>query len=192
MNDAERVELRSRLREERRRLGPGALSRASAGACARLGALAELTGPGRIASYQPADGELDPNAGLALLRRRGWVVHLPVVRGSGAMVFVRWTDGARLVPNRFGIPEPAAAAGDVCDVAELDVVVVPCVAADPFGNRLGFGAGYYDRALAAVRHARRPLLVGVVHDAAVVDRLPAQEWDVPLDVIVTDERVLRP
>ena len=69
------------------------------------------------------------------------------------------------------------------------MVVVPCVAVDPSGNRLGFGAGYYDRALAGPSPVIR---LGVAFEVQVVDRIEPAPWDVPLDVVVTESRVIRP
>jgi 5-formyltetrahydrofolate cyclo-ligase len=123
------------------------------------------------------------------LRALGWAVFLPVIGPERSMRFAGWADGGRLAVNRHGIEEPAAPAETVA-ARELDLIIVPCVAVDPAGNRLGFGAGYYDRALAAgedpamVSSRPRPLLVGVVHDIQVAPALPRQPWDVPLDVVV--------
>jgi 5-formyltetrahydrofolate cyclo-ligase len=113
------------------------------------------------------------------------------------MHFARWDEDAALVPNRFGIDEPAPPLEDVAP-AELDVVLVPCVAVDADGNRVGFGAGFYDRAFArpdtgpdATTPPRRAVLVGVVHDVQLVDRIEPDPWDVPMDLIVTGSRVVR-
>ena len=66
---------------------------------------------------------------------------------------------------------------------------MPCVAVDPDGHRLGFGAGYYDRALAGAAATAR---IGVAFEVQVVDRLEPAPWDVPLDVVVTEARTIRP
>ena len=69
------------------------------------------------------------------------------------------------------------------------MVVVPCVAVDRSGNRLGFGAGYYDRALAAP--GGRPVTVAAVFDVQLVEAVPARDWDVPMQVVVTQSSVIR-
>jgi 5-formyltetrahydrofolate cyclo-ligase len=104
------------------------------------------------------------------------------------MVFSAWERDTALRPNRFGIGEPAEVAP--VPVEDLDVVVVPAVAVDRLGHRLGFGAGYYDRALAA----RGPgtLLVAAVFSVQVVDSITPEPWDVPVDVVVTEAGVIRP
>jgi 5-formyltetrahydrofolate cyclo-ligase len=185
-------DLRTRLRGERRSLPADDRLRASAEIAARLGALRELVGGGTLGTYLPTDGELDPNHGLAELRRRGWRPYLPTIGRQRSMRFAEWTTSTDLVANRFGIAEPDVGDGERIDAVALDVVIVPCVAVDPSGNRLGFGAGYYDRALAGVLDGSAgPVRIGVAYDAAVVDELAPRPWDVPVNLIVTERRVLR-
>ncbi len=143
---------------------------------------------GAAALSLPTDGEVDLTGLFPELRRAGWTITLPVVGGAGpTMRFVVWTAEARLRPNRFGIDEPEA--GLEVPIADLDVVVVPAVAVDADGHRLGFGGGFYDRALAD----RRPdtLLVAAVHDVQLIDRVPAADHDVRMDVVVTPSRTIR-
>lgn len=149
--------------------------------------------PGRrpeqtVGWYLPIDGELDPGGAAGRLRARGWTLLLPVVGADRDMSFVRWEPGDELIENRFGIAEPARSDRPRLAASDLDVVLVPCVAVDPAGNRLGFGAGFYDRALAGTDAVR----IGLAFEVQVVDRLEPEPWDVPLDVIVTEERTLRP
>jgi 5-formyltetrahydrofolate cyclo-ligase len=185
--------LRQRLREHRRARDPLTRRDAARALAANLLALPELRAGGRIATYLPADGELDPNVALDELRSRGWQAYLPIVGAGRSMRFAEWVPGATLTPNRYGIPEPPLDTGSGAEGAEhLDVVLVPSVAIDRRGNRLGMGAGYYDRALAAASSAHiRPVLVGVVLDDAVMDELDPDPWDVPVDLAVSERRVLR-
>lgn len=192
-------------RQARRSLEPEARSHAEASIASLVAALDELGRPGRIGWYHATDGEVDLVDLVPMLRRRGWQVFLPVIGMANSMSFMEWPAGGRLVPNRFGILEPApdpgpgavgpgavgpAAVGPAAvGAAALDVVVVPCVAVDPSGHRLGFGAGYYDRALAEALEVTR---LGVVFEVQVVERIDPARWDVPLDVVVTEERVIRP
>jgi 5-formyltetrahydrofolate cyclo-ligase len=136
----------------------------------------------------PTDGEADVATLAPALRSAGWTIALPVV-GSGdepTMHFAVWEDGAELLANRYGIPEPTG--GGTVPVGDLDVVIVPAVAVDPEGHRLGFGAGYYDRAL--VDRRADSLLVAAVHDAQFVDHVPVDDHDVHVDVVVTPERTI--
>lgn len=151
--------------------------------------------PGSIALSLPTDGEVDLHGVVAPLRDRGWRLLLPVIGAARTMELVEWAPGTALEPNRFGVLEPTPGTGSVTQVDDVDVVVLPCVAVDEQGNRLGFGAGYYDRLLepsAARALEARPLRVGAVFDVQMTDVIEPAPWDVPLDVVVTETRVLRP
>ena len=147
----------------------------------------------RIAFYLASDGELDP---LPLLRSAvamGKQCLLPVLHplGHRRLWFARWKPGEPLRPNRYGIPEPADRRYTLsgCD---LDLVIVPLVAFDQQGNRLGMGGGYYDRTFAPCRNrSRRPLLIGWAHALQEVPELPARPWDIPLDGLVTEQGIRR-
>lgn len=192
MTDA--PDLRRELRLARNRLSADELAAASERVTGQLRSVLDERAPGRLATYVAADGELDPNVGAEQLRAAGWVLHLPVLTGRWSMTFVEWHRHDVLVENRYGILEPPTDPEHVARAAtELDVVLVPSVALDGAGNRMGMGAGFYDRALEGLRaSADRPLLVGIAHDAAVVDSLEPAPWDVPVDVVLTDRRLLRP
>jgi 5-formyltetrahydrofolate cyclo-ligase len=188
------ADLRQELRRARRKLTGAELAAASERVAAELTSLLGAQRPGRIATYLASDGELDPNVAAAQLRAAGWELHLPVLVGRWSMTFVEWIEHAELVENRYGIPEPRTDVEHAARrAAELDVVLLPAVALDGSGNRMGMGAGFYDRTLEGVRgRDRAPLLVGIAHDAALVDALEPAPWDVPVDVVLTDRRVLRP
>ena len=104
------------------------------------------------------------------------------------MHFARWNgDPQRLKANRFGILEPMVDSREWLDAAQLDVILLPLVAFDRRGHRLGSGAGYYDRAL-ALRAGRPapPLLVGLAHSCQEVQLIPAEPWDIPMDAVATE------
>ncbi len=105
------------------------------------------------------------------------------------MEFARLGPRPRLKKNRFGIPEPPSFRRERRQGRRLDFVVVPLVAFDRAGRRLGMGGGYYDRAFAG---ARRPVLAGLAYAFQQVPRLPERSWDVPMDLIVTEREVVRP
>ena len=135
-----------------------------------------------LALYWPADGEPDIRAIAAHARVHGKRVYLPVVGRGGRMDFVPWLDGAKLRPNRYGIPEPLGA--HRLRASQLDLVIMPLVAFDAAGHRLGMGGGYYDRALRGRR--RRPFLAGAAFSLQQVPRVPQQPWDVPLHAVITE------
>jgi 5-formyltetrahydrofolate cyclo-ligase len=141
----------------------------------------------RVAAYLAGPGEFDPAPLLAALHRRG--VRLLVPRLSrvhpAGMGFAPLA--APLHRNRYGLLQPAAPPS--CSLQTVDVVLVPLVAFDATGARLGMGGGFYDRALAFRRrrqHWRGPLLIGVAFAEQRVQRIPVLPWDVHLDAVLTD------
>lgn len=144
---------------------------------------------GSLATYHPVHDELDVTSLVARWRASGWLVHLPRVTSApgkpAAMEFAQWAPDEPLALNRFGIAEPT---GESTVTDELEIIVVPCVAFDDRGTRVGFGSGFYDRALAGAHDA---LIVGVGFEVQRVALIRRRSWDVPLDVVVTDAGVQR-
>lgn len=150
----------------------------------------------RIAAYIGADGELDPAPLFPIIQCRRKQLYLPVLRPHPQLKlwFVQHPDGGELIGNRFGIPEPPLEHHRICLPWALDLVLLPLVAFDAECNRMGMGGGFYDRTLAYLRRRNtwhRPRLVGVAHECQRVERLPLNEWDVPLERVITESRVYR-
>jgi len=184
---ASKSELRRRFRALRRGLSAPERERRERGLNRRLlAALGEQ--PRRLViAYWPHDGEPDTRPALAALTLTGTTVALPVL-GPGDddfMDFRTWTPGAALAPNRYGIPEPAT--GAAVDPARADVLLLPLVAWDRDGGRLGMGKAFYDRTLAPLRGAAAPRRIGVAFAFQETRRLAVDPWDVPLHAVVTDE-----
>lgn len=140
-----------------------------------------LASPGVIASYLPVRGEADPGAIADAALARGWRIALPHVGAPHApMRFLAWVPGAPLVPGPFGLRQPAADAPPLAP----DLILTPLVAFDAAGNRLGQGAGYYDRAFAGLPSARR---IGIAWSFQQVPAVPVDAWDMPLHGIVTEQ-----
>ncbi|MHA7815902.1 MAG: 5-formyltetrahydrofolate cyclo-ligase [Pseudohaliea sp.] len=173
--------LRLQLRAARRALAPQARAAAARQLAGHAPALPGWRPGARIAAYVAADGELDPAPLLAAATAAGLLAYLPRVGDDRALTFHRWTPGDPLVPNRYGIGEPAA--GAPLPVEKLDLLCLPLVGFTAAGVRLGMGAGYYDRTLAT---ARPGLLVGVAYGEQGVETLPQEPWDVPLDGVLTE------
>lgn len=139
-----------------------------------------------VGLYLPNDGEVDTAPLLARLLRTRRRLVLPVVRGGRVLEFYRYRADTPLIVNRFGIPEPAPGARYVPSLA-VDLLLMPLVAFDDQGVRLGMGAGYYDRCLGRLPAGLRPRLVGIAHEVQrSPDPLPAASWDVPLDGVLTE------
>lgn len=178
----------------RRALSVFAQRRAARALAQQLAALPVVQRAQDIALYWPHDGEIDPRRLCAQPALQHCRFYLPVLRAFPAdtLVFAHWRRGARLVRNRFGIPEPHGAA--LKTAAALEVILLPLTGFDAGGRRLGMGGGFYDRTLAfLLRLPRpRPVLIGVAHACQQVPQLPADAWDVPVSAIVTDRAVIRP
>ncbi|OHV09013.1 5-formyltetrahydrofolate cyclo-ligase [Kushneria phosphatilytica] len=186
------------LRHRRRTLAPGEQRQAALALRQQLLRMPEIMRATHLAFYLPNDGEIDPGPLIATLRRRGIHVYLPVLRPlvHNRLWFVELRQDTRLVSNRFGIAEPAlqqsAQRHRRLPAWALDTILMPLVGFDARGNRLGMGGGFYDRTLAFTRHrSTRPTLIGLAHGCQQVDSLPAAEWDVPLDAVVSDRAIIR-
>lgn len=141
-----------------------------------------------VAAYWPMGSEADPRPALAALHARGRMLCLPVVaRRAAPLLFRRWTPDTPLVPGGFGVLVPADD-----DRVVPRALVVPLLAFDRTGCRLGYGGGYYDRTLAALRAAGPVLAVGLAFAAQEVPEVPCTVDDQRLDIIVTDRETIRP
>ncbi len=129
---------------------------------------------------------------IARIWAAGKRTYLPVLHGR-RLWFLPYDSETPLARNRFGILEPDVSPKRRRALEALDMVLVPLVAFDEQGNRLGMGGGYYDRTFAYLlgrRRWTRPLLVGVAYEFQCSAALPTRPWDVPLQAVAT-ERGLR-
>ena len=146
----------------------------------------------RIACYLANDGEIDP----FLLIEHAWFakkkVYLPILSPlKNSLYFAPYEKNSQLRLNRFNIPEPVCQPSDWTTASQLDLLLLPLVAFDENGNRVGMGCGFYDRTLAYLQHRRywkKPLLMGLAHEIQQVDQLKTQSWDIPADCIVTEKQ----
>jgi 5-formyltetrahydrofolate cyclo-ligase len=141
--------------------------------------------PGIVAAYHPVRGELDCMPLLRRLVGDGWTLALPVIVGAAPLAFREWHFGASLDPGLFGIPAPLAGRPAV-----PEVLLVPLLAFDRRGYRLGYGGGHYDRTLAALRGEGGAVAIGLAFDAQEVARVPVCPYDEPLDWILTPSGAL--
>lgn len=163
-----------------------ALSPAERAAAAEALLAADLAIPtGAVVSgFLPIRDEIDAVPLLSALAARGHPLALPVVvGGSAGLVFRRWRPGEPLVAAGFGLREPPAAAGEVAP----DVLLVPLAAFDRRGHRIGYGRGYYDKALAALDAGGRRRAIGVAFAAQEVPAVPDEPHDRSLDAVLTEQ-----
>ena len=143
---------------------------------------------GAVSGFYPYGSEIDCTGLLDRLSGEGWVTALPVVVGPDQPLrFRAWTPGEALEPGAWSIPVPVEAAPEV----EPDVLLVPLLAYDRQGYRLGYGGGFYDRTLDRLR-ARKPVTaVGVAFAGQEVDAVPHDAHDQPLDWMLTERGAMQ-
>jgi 5-formyltetrahydrofolate cyclo-ligase len=139
-----------------------------------------------VAGYAAVRGEADPFPLMAALANQGHALCLPQTRGE-TLVFRAWKPGDPLVVGRFNIPEP----DDNARERRPDLVLVPLLAFDSAGQRLGYGAGYYDRYLREARSKRTIYAIGIAYAGQELSALPHEETDEALDAVVTEAGVRR-
>lgn len=139
-----------------------------------------------VAGYLPIRSEIDPQPAMAAMAAHG-PVGVPVITGRGeALRFRAWDPKGELVAGDLGTLQPGSG-----DWLEPEILIVPLVAFDRSGGRLGYGGGFYDRTLARLRAGGgRVLAVGFAYAAQELPDLPAETHDQPLDALVTEAEVL--
>ena len=177
-----KAEIRRQALAARRALPEAQRDEASRRITARLLESALLSRAGTVFAYHSTDDVVHTGALLAALRERGTTLLAPWFRKGEPMRAVRIDDPAALEPGPFGIVSPPA--GPDYD-GFVDVVIVPGVAFDAAGGRIGFGAGYYDRWLAGHAHGRR---IALAYQAQVMDSVPLEAHDIAMDDLVTEDR----
>lgn len=148
---------------------------------------------GCVAGYWPIRGEPDPRPLMGRLAALGWQCALPVVvRREAPLIFRKWQPGDDLDPGAYDIPEPLPGQ----PALEPDIVLVPLLAFDRSGHRLGYGAGHYDRTLAQLRgrdgSGGGTCAVGLAYAGCECDALPVGEHDEAMDMVVTERGIVRP
>lgn len=149
----------------------------------------------RIAFYWPHQGEIDPRAAIDLAWQLGKKCYLPVLHPLGykKLLFVEYCPKDKLHKNRFSIPEPSLLHRVCIPSWTLNLVLMPVLGFDQWGHRLGRGGGYYDRTFAYVENTykpRNPLLIGLAYEFQALDRLPKEDWDIPMLGIATEKRFI--
>jgi 5-formyltetrahydrofolate cyclo-ligase len=188
-----KVEIRKRLRGLRKTTPLSACAERSSRIVDHLDALPAFRAAKAVSLFWPIEErhEVDLRILDARLRARGVKVAYPAVLASGEMVFGFVDDIASMRPHALGFQEPSLEETEppasLASVLDLDAIVVPAIAIDPTGQRIGYGAGHYDRALPAYARATT---FGVAYDFQLIPEVPAMEGDVPVHWIVTDRRVL--
>lgn len=188
MDEAAAHALKDRLRAEakarRARIAPAEAAEAACAVRDRVIAAGLVPAGAAVSGYWPIGDELDPRPLMAALAAAGHRLCLPVVAGRGRpLAFRAWSPGDPLERTGFGLSVP----GRDAPTAIPQFLIVPLLAFDRRGYRLGYGAGYYDRTLAALRaRTPRPRALGMGFASQEIAEVPALAHDEPLDAVATE------
>ncbi len=164
---------------------------ASRNACWKLARWPFFKRAQHIALYWPSDGEISPTPLLRIAAACHKTCYLPRLPATGfALQFAQIPLGGRLTKGRFGINQPSPRQSSR-PIGQLDLLLLPLVAFDPQGQRLGMGGGFYDRALALIKPRDRTCVVGLAYQQQQVPQLPTAPWDKPLQWIVTPRAIVK-
>jgi len=137
-----------------------------------------------VSGFFPYKSEISTLPLLKRLQGEGWQIAMPVVMGEGLpLTFRAWSPGDPTVPGVWNIPVPAETSPEVFP----DVLLVPMLAFDNAGYRLGYGGGFYDRTLVKLRALKPVTAVGVAYADQQVERVPRADYDQPLDHVMTEK-----
>jgi len=166
---------------------PPAVRTAASGAVAARPFPLPITPGAVVSAFTPIGSEFDPQPLMHKLADVGARLVLPVVLGRGKPLVMRtWNFGEPLIASSFGIlePRPEAAAADP------DILLVPLVAFDRSGHRIGYGAGYYDMTITLLRARKSVVAVGLAFAVQEIPDVPATPRDAPLDLVLTEREVI--
>lgn len=139
-----------------------------------------------VSAFFPYKSEIDTRPVLGRLAGEGWTTCLPIVIALGdPLIFRRWLPGGPTMPGTWGIPRPL----DDAPLLQPDVLLVPMLAFDREGYRLGYGGGFYDRTLETLRAKKKIIAIGVAYAGQQVDSVARGPHDQPLDFIMTEKEV---
>lgn len=179
--------LRNELRAQRRQLNESDRLSLDASINHFLATFIAEHRPTKIAAFWPFDGEPNLLPTLEAADQQGTQIALPVIRQGPAgrsLIFAQWSSATKMVKNRYGIPEPCGS--PEIPLINIDLLLMPLVGWDESGNRLGMGAGFYDRALAPLGQFDVPIRAGVAYQIQKVPRVPNDPWDIRLHMLLSE------
>ena len=185
--------IRRLKRQQRRKLSAHQQQLHSQALCQRIIKQKYYRNSRHIACYLANDGEIASEALVEHAWFSGKKVYLPILSPlKNSLYFAPYAQNSELRLNRFNIPEPVCHPSNWRKASQLDLLLLPLVAFDEQGNRLGMGGGFYDRSLAYLQHRRywrKPVLAGLAHEIQKVERLETQSWDIPLNYVITEKTI---
>ncbi|WP_444943024.1 5-formyltetrahydrofolate cyclo-ligase [Microbulbifer sp. ZKSA006] len=186
-----KAQLRRRMRAGRRALSAYQQRLHGRAAITLLSRIPQMNRAAHVGIYWPMDGELDIRYLLSRFPTKHFYLPQLPAEPHPHLRFRRWQGEPLAFRNRYRIPEPVRTTYRAPKL--LDLVLVPLVAFDPSGARLGMGAGFYDRTFEhkQLLPGTGPQLIGAAHQLQCVDHLPTDNWDIPLDMVVTEQQIYR-
>lgn len=188
----QRSVLRQQCRSARRALPLSERHLAEARIMRQLCVLPAFWRAQRVGAYFADDGEVNPAALLARLQGQAKSYYFPILDPlrRRRLLFARHQPHRLLVNNSYHIPEPDIRQSTLIPAWTLEVVLVPLVAFDSAGHRLGRGGGFYDGTFTRYRMPRQPILIGLAYECQRVEKIPVCSWDVGLNYVVTEREVI--
>jgi len=181
--------LRASGRRQRQTMPEYSRQHAAIALANQLQGLPEFRMAGIVGIYMASDGEIDLGPSMKWCWKNQIQTCVPIVQSQTKILrFSPIGKDTPLFNNRLGILEPKVKEGETLGIDRLQLLLLPLVAFDDDGNRLGMGGGFYDTTLKANQEAggRQPLRIGVAHELQRVEKIVPDPWDMPIDMVVTD------
>lgn len=180
--------IRKAALSERNRMSPAERGAKSDLIAERFLGLEEFRSARTVMAYASFGSEVETRRIIEACFSTGKKLALPVVEKGGLLSVWRVQKSTELLQSSFGIPEPPREAPNRLSADEVDLVIVPGIAFDKRGRRVGYGGGYYDRFLGSIRPSATK--VALAFEIQLVDEIPVSDRDLPVDVIVTEARTI--
>lgn len=186
----QKSQLRQQLRQRRRSLNEASQQLAAQQLAQQLAPLPQLQAAKTIGLYYPSDGEISPLVFVRQNPQHQYYLSSLSKNEKRLLQFHPWQINDALHYNALNVAEPAQQ-NITLEILSLDVLLMPLVGFDKNGNRLGMGGGFYDYSLRHISDTEQPpTLIGLAHQCQEVASLPTEEWDICLDLIVTNKTVI--
>ena len=186
--DSEKRALRADLRERRQQRGEAARAADAAGIRTQLDSLVDRLGAKSVSCFLSTPAEPGTQEFIQGALRRGIRVLLPITRADGLLDWAVATEDADVTEGLFGMPEPVAELLSPLALNDVDLLIIPAAAVDRSGMRLGWGRGYFDKTIGSMENC--PPVYAVIFDSELLDEVPRDLHDQPVDGVVTPTQII--